>query len=379
MRIATLRDITAPHPELFTTLRGKEHKKISKQKIVDNLFRSGKKELFLSLLTQSLDQSLQKKSHTGTCTRLKALLQKNTNPRHIQSTFSPETTSLTNLSQKSLDLKENNFKKSLTVIRAITQHAKKNPAVKNTIQSPTSKKLSHSSANEVTTRHHKFLLFACPRKLEHVQWLFQYALKNRVSLFVSLLGEEEAPQLVNNFWKNNVLSKLPSIDGWKIQEVASHVIANNPQATNELGKHPEIIQTDITATKKGKTRTFTHLHFNGWCDRSPMPDEKLFATLIETIRARNPSPTQPIAINCRGGVGRTGTTAITLDLQKEIDCQLAVGKDPQNITINVADTIAYFRKFRKGIVGQESHYAQIHSVIDDYVTKKRQSLATQSK
>src|SRR5207244_1443289 len=101
-------------------------------------------------------------------------------------------------------------------------------------------------------------------------------------------------------------------------------------------------------------RTLTHLHYNAWRDGHPMPDEKLLHILHDRIQALNPSSKVPIAINCRAGVGRTGTIAVSHHLRQEIERQIAAGKNLDDIRVNIPATVYAFRKQRENVLRRAS-------------------------
>ena len=98
-----------------------------------------------------------------------------------------------------------------------------------------------------------------------------------------------------------------------------------------------------------------HLHYVGWKDRKAIPDERLYQKLLDRMKELSPIGNAPISINCRGGVGRTGTTAAAYALEYS-------GKK----MVNIPQTIFDLRKQRKGMVGQETQFSQVYSVLGRY-------------
>lgn len=382
MRIGKLKEII-DDIELLAAVMGNNPKttKITKQEILTNLFLSKGKETLLKQFTKKIKHNISYKRHKTTCKKiyrlLKGIKRKKTISFESKSAFPldrfpQEKTLLKNLREKASILSEDSYAKSLEVIRDINRRVTFDPYAK--------KRTSRNStlpprSDEVSTPNKKYLLIGCPKTIEDARQLFRYVLRNHCVLMISLLGKEEGENRANNFWTSKMLKHISPVDDWTIEQKSSQVFAQSLSSVNEVGKHPELIRTELVATKGEKQRTITHLHYDGWMDRSPLPDEHLFSTLLDTARQLSPSKEVPISINCMGGVGRTGTTAVTLYLQKQIDDQLAAGKNWDEITINVAEAIYYFRKFRIGIVGQPSHYAQMHSVLADYVDIKLQQIS----
>lgn len=142
---------------------------------------------------------------------------------------------------------------------------------------------------------------------------------------------------------------------------SSQVIAKG-EKKNEDGKNPELVRTELVLSKEGEQRSVVHLHYNKWKDRCPVPDEKLLAIMLDEMEKSSPSPDLPITINCHAGIGRTGLTAVSYYLKKQIEAQRLAGKTIHEISVNVPQTIYNFRKFRK-ILGNGKQAVQVNSVL----------------
>lgn len=137
--------------------------------------------------------------------------------------------------------------------------------------------------------------------------MFQIALERGEHLFVSLHeSDEHAENRINDFWQNNRLSTL-RVPGWTFEKIVEKDLSHGGQEGQKVAR---IVESTLLATNGAEQRVLTHIHFDKWPDRSPMPSEELFDVLLHRIAEVSPSPKLGIWINCIGGVGRTGTTAV---------------------------------------------------------------------
>jgi len=98
-----------------------------------------------------------------------------------------------------------------------------------------------------------------------------------------------------------------------------------------------------------------------------MPSEKLFVSLLDRIEVLSTSEKLPVAINCLDGVGKTGSTAVSLEIRSKIREQIAAGIPPEEITINLPETIYAFRKQRRNVLANEQQLSQVASTLHTYV------------
>lgn len=217
----------------------------------------------------------------------------------------------------------------------------------------------------------RYVLFGCPRSGTEAACLFDACMLHDVTLFVSLLESTEAEDKFNNYWQEHNLSQIRTHGGWTFSKSSSRVLREGDLEADGINK-PQIIETTIIATNRsGARKKLTHLHYEGWRDKEAMPSEKLFHFLIKYIgKLQKGKKGEPIAINCHGGVGRTGTLALTYFLKNEIDDKLAHGLLPDDIFINVPDLLFAFRLQRNYFLQQAPQLANLYSVLGDYVGKK---------
>lgn len=223
--------------------------------------------------------------------------------------------------------------------------------------------------SDVHTKYQNFRLGACPRSTKEAQALFSTVLKDNVRVMVSLHEKDEIKDRCNDFWKNRRLKSM-SIDGWKITGKKEKILGTE---TSKTGRTSKIIETTLVAKKGSKSKSFTHLHFDGWKDGSHVSSEKLFKKLLDRMQALSPSPKTPIAINCRAGVGRTGTTAVAFYLRRYIDAKFQEKKKPNHLHVNIPETIYHFRAQRFGIGGHARNFALLHSITGAYYKKCKAS------
>lgn len=211
------------------------------------------------------------------------------------------------------------------------------------------------NASDVRLKAQNYVLAACPRDRRGANDYYEAALAQDVAVFVSAIKSTEAKSRYNNFWMKDKLHTIALRDRSRILHIGSKVLKNDGA--------PQIIETALR-TSTGKK--ITHLHYDGWGDKRPMPSEKLLGDLLDRITELNPDPEVPVAINCRGGVGRTGTIAVSLYLRRFIDSELQAGKKLDKIMVNIPEIIYAFRNQRNRIIGNPSQLAQLYTVLADY-------------
>lgn len=228
------------------------------------------------------------------------------------------------------------------------------------------------NASEVTFPEQKYILWGCPHNVSVVNHFFQQALEKNISVLVSTHQATEALDRSNAFWSADSVNNLSLNGGWKLEHLGGKALAEDTKP-NEDGRIPRLVETTIRATKKNQERFITHLHYDGWKDRHPMPSLQLFDQLLDRMQELNPDPQIPVAINCVGGVGRTGTTAVSLLLRRKIDQRRKEnGQDwLDSTTVNIPEIIYEFRKQRESIVGNEKQFTQIHAAAHMYYQKSK--------
>lgn len=220
------------------------------------------------------------------------------------------------------------------------------------------------NASDVQMDGQYFIIACCPKNSKELRDYFDAALADNVVVFVSALQSREVKSRKNNFWTRKVLKNVVLRDDVTISHLYSQVL--QVKEKSHRNTIPQIIETTL-ATSDG--REFTHLHYEGWRDKSGMPCEDLLNTLLDRIYELSPDPQVPVAINCKGGAGRSGTIAVSLYLRRYVDAQLAQGVALDDIEVNIPEVIYSFRKQRRGIIGAQEQLVQLYSVLSDYYDK----------
>ncbi len=225
--------------------------------------------------------------------------------------------------------------------------------------------------NDVDTPFQSFRLGALPKTLEEASSLFQVALGANDHLFVSLHeSNEHQRDRISDFWENRTLQRL-TIPGWKVLKTDERVLAQETSGSASQ-KTVKIVESTLRAVREdgSETRVLTHLHLDGWPDASPLPSEDLFYTLQSRMAQISPLPQDRILINCIGGVGRTGTTAVARYCRQYIDFHRSQGHSLDSIRLNIPEIIYSMRSSqRHNLVGQASHLPNLYSFVDRYYTE----------
>ncbi len=296
--------------------------------------------------------------------------------------FPEETCKLSELKIKSQELKKDHFKKAKGLLKEIRRRVLLDPKMKalTTKKSMQNKKnkgrLHHPydknrlgktirglyiNASDARLKRQSLILSSCPRSLSEVRDYFDGALARKTEVFVSCLKSTEVKGRSNNFWQNKILKKIRLRNGATIVKIASNVL----QILEDSKKNtiPQIIESKLECSN-GKQ--ITHLHYEGWRDKTAMPCEKLLNILLDRIYELNPDPTIPVAINCKGGIGRTATVALSLYLRRIVDAKRQSGVPLDEIEVNIPELIYMLRKERKRMMGVPTQLTQIYTVLYAY-------------
>ncbi|MDB6081836.1 MAG: hypothetical protein JWO53_1108 [Chlamydiia bacterium] len=300
--------------------------------------------------------------------------------------FPEEWCALGTLKARADELKACNFKKGKKIIAEIKRRVKIDPAIQGEStndakkakhkavaskdnppfdKNRTGKNVQGASFLNATDAHfnnQNFILSALPKTIDCARSYFDAAIQQGATVFVSLHERGEAKSRCNNFWGQDTLSKIVLHDTRTIAKAAQKVLIEGQKDAKSKGAS-KIVES-ILQVANGKT--ITHLHYDGWHDRHPMPDEQVFQLMLDRMEELNPNQETPLAINCKGGVGRTGTTAISYLLRKQVDAAVAAGINLEEIKVNIPELIYAFRKQRSGVLSQEAQLVQIYSVLGSY-------------
>jgi len=137
---------------------------------------------------------------------------------------------------------------------------------------------------------------------------------------------------------------------------------------------PGVYQNTViweTTLKTSGGKIVKHLHYDGWCDSCAIPDLDLFQKLLERMQELQGSSVNPIAINCKGGVGRSSTTMGSYYFEWLIRKELEAGKKPTEVLINLPEFAYAMRKLRLGAFDNGKQFPQIFLVLEKLLTKKQ--------
>ncbi|HXF28838.1 MAG TPA: protein-tyrosine phosphatase family protein, partial [Chlamydiales bacterium] len=207
------------------------------------------------------------------------------------------------------------------------------------------------------------ILSALPHTAKTAGKYFEAAICAGTKVFVSLHEIGEIKERCEEFWRNSALSQFTFRDGTTIVNTTDA----NPEVVmtgNSGSKIPLLVAVSRLAVSNGST--VFHIHCSGWPDSKPLPDEAVMHSLFDHIEKLSPESNIPIAINCKGGVGRTGTTYLCYYLRKLIQARLRAGEKLDDITINIPQSWYEMRGERSGLISHGEQIAQVYSVTAAY-------------
>jgi protein tyrosine phosphatase len=225
----------------------------------------------------------------------------------------------------------------------------------------------------------KYIFAGCPRDTKNIGDYYDVLLKKGVKVIVTVnkIGEQGNTP---GYWTNKELSKVKLRDGWKISAIDEKrkdiIVGTKPVFTsdvnpkkmskNELAKwRPRVQESHIVATKGAKKHEFIHLYHDNWHDHKAPPDLKVLKALADRID-KYATKDIPIAINCHGGIGRTGTIALINYGRRKIDAELKKGKALDKITLNLPEMLYEFRQQRQGMIGNKGQLPAVYKSLASY-------------
>jgi protein tyrosine phosphatase len=143
-----------------------------------------------------------------------------------------------------------------------------------------------------------------------------------------------------------------------MEQTGEKILSQRPLQTGGT-RIPQLVESTLLASRGGEKVELTHLHYDGWIDRNPMPSIELFDTLMHRAKTLSPSQSSPIAVNCRGGIGRTGVFLVSHFLLTQIINQLEEKTPVDSLKVNVADAIYMFRGERKRVLSGSKELVQV--------------------
>jgi hypothetical protein len=220
--------------------------------------------------------------------------------------------------------------------------------------------------SDVHFEEQDFLLASLPKAIPEAEAYFNTCLARHVSLLVSLHEPCERPEKCCCFWHPSVLENMHLYDGWKIYGLTTDSI-HQGTVPNEKGVLPRIMETSLFVHRDGsEPHSLIHLHYEGWVDGRPAPDEKLLEVLLNRMQELSRDPRNPIAINCQAGIGRTGVVAVSFFLRKKIDAARRLGLPLEEFQLNIPETLYQFRLQRHRLGSSAHQLGSLFSLAHSY-------------
>lgn len=212
----------------------------------------------------------------------------------------------------------------------------------------------------VEVEDQKFILSALPASVEEAHEYMDAAIRTKkCSLFVSCHEpNDDDGKRCNDFWENKeVLAR--GFDGASVVNVAKKTLQSG-KIDPATKKTPEILETTLTLSDG---RKITHLFYSGWTNHTPCPDEELLETLLQRMEEVEPSADKYIAINCLGGVGRTGAVGGSFLMRKRIQRILGStsSSDRAQVKVNIPAMVCDVRTFKGNFLNRFCHIATVYS------------------
>lgn len=145
------------------------------------------------------------------------------------------------------------------------------------------------------------------------------------------------------------------------------------QETKKKEKYipPVITEGKILFTNvDGREHEITHLHYNGWIDQTPVPDEDLLILLLD--RMEELSAGKKFQLNCRHSRSRSATTMLCHLMRQEIRLALSRGNSLNNISINIPETIFKVRKQRLEFLRRPAQLVNVYSVTNKHYQRLKE-------
>ena len=162
--------------------------------------------------------------------------------------------------------------------------------------------------------------------------------------------------------------------------LSQHTFRDGTTITNRTDTNPKLyvsikqglekpLQIAESTLELSNGKSVTHLHCDGWIDRSPISDEETLQHLLDRAEELSPEKDIPVAFNCKGGKGRTGTAYLCYYLRRYIQERLAAGDRLDDITINIPKLLYNSWKERSGLTSHGDQLTQVYSVTAAYYNR----------
>lgn len=231
------------------------------------------------------------------------------------------------------------------------------------------------NASLVHTSEQEFILAGCPVIREQATEIFMHLLKGWAPkrVWVSLHETGEKSRFCNDFWVPEFVKSLPLRERWRLVRDSTTVLGEGIPSSAKR-KKPQLIKTTLVFSDGHQTKTIYHLHYDGWADHTSCPNVQLFLKLLDEMTLLNglgngrPSPHVPIVINCMGGVGRTGMTALGYM------CSLKIRACPKEklsiLRFNIPELLYALRKARPNMCENNEHIITLYSFLGQLYSLK---------
>lgn len=223
------------------------------------------------------------------------------------------------------------------------------------------------SASDIVAAGQKYIATDAPR-LDSIQNFWEIIINKNCQTIVTLVMPiENGKDRCLEYWNNSFLPLKLLKSGWIVLKVAADHFIYGYDEGESLRFREFFLEGP-----RGQKRSVYQLHHQNWKDGST-PDMTVFERLIDEIDATNGNkidPMQakkrPILVHCAGGIGRTGTTIATHSLRTMIQAKLDEGASPEDIDVNIPQTILDLRQRRPRMVQNSDQMNVIYNYLHRY-------------
>ncbi|MBS0654352.1 MAG: hypothetical protein JSR46_01115 [Verrucomicrobia bacterium] len=175
------------------------------------------------------------------------------------------------------------------------------------------------------------------------------------------------------FWTEKKLANIQLPENWKVTRLGEELVSEKmlEQPTDNEGKTPRLIKTTLRAENGETSKEITHYHYDNWLNHQPAPCEEILLLCAKIASEHLEKTGEPVGINCRGGVGRTGEFASLVYALRHIQVAIKNGQQLEDIEINLVEQNHDLRQQREGLAGNARQFSQWVNLVSRYAQEQK--------